>query len=302
MVDFQSHRSSSHPCASRDPAGSQLHVSRSQQSTPGSESHISAAGFQSDSTPEYASFSITPTSTASRVSTGSQFRVSQSQQSAPGSASSSHISAAGFQSYSTPGYGHGPFMSASGTPCLSAGLALSLVSTARAPSWPPLDPSPTHAALPPHSALPRHAVWSHAALPHAALPPHTASPHAALPHAAPPLHEHPSAQSHARLPLHAMRSVAGVTEGNGLSSFLGETPIGSVSARRDPSNTGTAARAVSIPCFACDKTDVGLPAAYRPSNPAWAAVAIICLGDHRLVRSCSSNARICMPAALSLPR
>ena len=70
-------------------------------------------------------------------------------------------------------------------------------------------------------------------------PPHAPPPPAPL-HAHP--HTHPRAQPHARPPLHAMQSVAGTTEG--MSSFFsGETPIGSVSARREPSTTGTAAQA-----------------------------------------------------------
>jgi hypothetical protein len=91
-----------------------------------------------------------------------------------------------------------------------------------------------------------------------------------------------------------MQSVAGTTEGRS-SFFSGETPIGSVSARREPSTTGTAAQATPgamTPCFACEKTDVG-QTTYRPSNSAWAAVAIICLNDHRYVRSCSLDAKIC---------
>ena len=253
-------------------------ASRANSPAPGSQlqpsfaslSHAQPAQFQPQFQP----------SPASMVS-GYHNSASQSQQSTPGA----FCSLLRHHPYALPGSGQGPYM---WTPENSSDHVSTMPS--RVSSQPPRAPPP------------------HAPLPHAPLHQH---PHACAPHTL--LHQHPHAharaQPHARLPphatrpeppLHAMRLELGINDDRDPhrgsdSVFSGEIPTAGVSDRNEPLPTGTAAQAtppaVIIPCFACDKTDVG--ARVNSVSAGWAAVAILCLRDHRAVRGCSKDAKLC---------
>ena len=133
------------------------------------------------------------------------------------------------------------------------------------------------------------------------LPRPSTPPAPPAPPAPPPPHHSLHARAPSPLPLHAPSPLI---EGRS-SSFSGEASqgMGSDSSRAELSSTGTVARASSksaqssaTPCFSCGKPDVGSPC-YRPSNPAWVTIAIVCLdGACADLWRCSSRAKICKQA------
>ena len=156
------------------------------------------------------------------------------------------------------------------------------------------------------------------------LPPRPPPPPPPPPPPAPP--PHPSPHAHARSPpLSALQLQAPLLQASPLSlqnapvalleegrssSFSGATfqEMESVATRVESTATETAARASPqsaqssavveepLPCFGCRKANVGTPC-YLPTNRAWAALAIICLGGKfGTLRGCSAKARICKMA------